>query len=785
MIIFSQELSISGKAVDSQNTPLDIADVTLSIKDSIIRNELTREDGSFTFSDLPQGTYTLQIKQIGVVLYSQDIDLTNDLDLGNIKAIQEKEIQSVVVTGQKKLFERKVDRLVFNVENSIAASGGDAVEALKVTPGIIVDNDKISMIGKSGMSVMVNDRLVQLSEDDLINYLKSIPSDNIKSIEVITAPPAQYEAEGNSGIVNIVLKKAKSNSWNGILNTGYNQGVYGTGNVGGSFNYNKDKLTISLSGNYSNGEKKLTDGSETLYPSQKWDSKSNGKSYTNMLSARGLIDYQITKKWNMGIQYVASYNKPGSSSINRITLSDYTTGAVDSTLITKTHSNAERRLNSVGWFSTIALDTLGRALDIKFDYFNYNNDRNNSFGTNTFNKGQELIENSYYSVANSGGLNINNYSAQIDMKHPLKFINLSYGGKLTFTQTNGDTNYFDTTGGTPLIDLSKSNVFDYTENIQALYVSGNKKFGEKLEMQLGLRLESTQTEGVSQTTGQNTKHNYLEIFPTFHMSYSANDKNKYSLSYNKRISRPDFNSVNPFRFYSGQYYYMEGNPFLKPAISHNLELSYMYKDYLQTGVFFSIEKDNFAQVTFLNDEDHIKEVKRLNYFDSYDIGIGQAYSYNKLGWWQNYNMLVVFYAYSRSQIYPVTPKSMDIFNGRIYTSNTFILNKSKTLSLGFVLSYMPPARSGDLVENGSKTQMDAFFRMMFLDKKLQISLHGNNLFKEYDFNNKGVRNGIEVANKGFYDTRYFRIALSYKFGNSNLKTKQTEESNKDERNRAN
>jgi hypothetical protein len=160
----------------------------------------------------------------------------------SIGNILEKQIQEVEIQAKKKLVERKIDRLVFNVENSISAIGGDALDALKITPGLRVHNDKISMIGKSGMSVMVDDKLIQLSGEDLINYLKTISSDNIKSIEVITTPPAKYDAEGNSGIVNIKLKKTKPNQWSASFKSSYIQSTYPKGSVGGNFNYKKNKF---------------------------------------------------------------------------------------------------------------------------------------------------------------------------------------------------------------------------------------------------------------------------------------------------------------------------------------------------------------------------------------------------------------------------------------------------------------------------------------------------------------------------------------------------------------
>lgn len=202
-----------------------------------------------------------------------------------------------------------MDRLIFNVENSISPPGGDAIDALKVTPSIRVQNDMITMIGKSGMSVMVDDKLIQLSGDDLVNFLKTISSDNIKNIEVITTPPAKYSVEGNSGLVNIKLKKAKKDSWNASINSAYRQATYVTGSIGGNFNYQKNKISIFSNLNYSNGASAPVETSKIYYPNQLWSNNSQRKDFNNSIGGRIGIDYQISKKWIMGIQYLGSNSK--------------------------------------------------------------------------------------------------------------------------------------------------------------------------------------------------------------------------------------------------------------------------------------------------------------------------------------------------------------------------------------------------------------------------------------------------------------------------------------------
>ncbi|OUD36895.1 carboxypeptidase-like regulatory domain-containing protein, partial [Flavobacterium psychrophilum] len=197
--LFSQ-VTISGQIKDKKNKPIEFLEIQLQNNDSIIvKSELTNVDGKFTILT-EKGEYQLIIKQLGKVLQKQKITAKQDTYIGVIQIIEtQQQLEEVIIASKKKLIERKVDRLIFNVENSISASGGDAIDALKITPSIRVQNDKITMIGKSGMSIMIDDKLIQLSGYDLVNFLKTISSDNIKNIEVITTPPAKYSAEGNSG----------------------------------------------------------------------------------------------------------------------------------------------------------------------------------------------------------------------------------------------------------------------------------------------------------------------------------------------------------------------------------------------------------------------------------------------------------------------------------------------------------------------------------------------------------------------------------------------------------
>lgn len=784
--VFSQ-IKISGHIKDGKNNPVEFVEIQLQNKDSIIfKSELTDAEGKFII-EAEKGEYSLLVRQLGVIYHKQKLSIDQDTYIGVIKLNENKQqLQEVVITSKKKLIERKVDRLIFNVENSISAGGGDAVDALKITPGLRVQNDAVSMIGKSNMSVMIDDKLIQLSGDDLINFLKTIPSDNIKSIEVITAPPAKYSAEGNSGLVNIKLKKAKKDSWSASVNSVYRQMTYPAGSLGGTLNYDKNKISMVLNSTCVIGDNQGVEKSKIEYPILLWNSETKGKYIRKSISNRFGLDYQLTKKWSTGIQYIGSNSKPNIIDEDITNLSDKNTNSNNGIIKTQGNSIRKRNLNSINWHSNIALDNLGKSIGIDFDYLNFKSNNNRNYYSSTTNSTQIELPNGFYSANNLTDQKIDNYSLQINIEYPMKWANLNYGSKISYSKTNNEVNYFNTTSGTSIYDPTQSNLFEYKENTQAFYFSGNKKFlNNKLEIQLGLRMENTQTDGNSITLNQITKNNITKFFPTTYLSYTPNENNNFSMNYSKRITRPSFNELNPFRWYSTPYSYSEGNPYLQPSYAHNLEINYSFKDYLYTSIMYSKEIDNFGQVSLLNNNDYIQKVSRLNYFNNYTIGLQQVYVFKKIKWLESQNSFSTYFQHSDSKIYPITPKTNEGYGASITTANTITLNKEKTILTSFEFQHNFPHQSSDIVYNYSTTQLNLSLKMMFLQKNLQITITGNNIFKAYDFNNISTRNGVTATYNGYYDTRYLRFNLLYKFGNSKINVNQRQISNEDEKNRTN
>lgn len=767
---FSQ-IKISGQIKDEKNNPIEFIEVQLQNKDSIIfKSEFTNTYGNFLI-ETEKGEYLLIAKQLGKILHSQKLDANQNLNLGVLQIIiPDNQIQEVKITSKKKLIERKVDRLVFNVENSISAIGGDAIDALKITPRVKVKNDNISMIGKNNMSVMIDDKLILLSGDELINFLKSIPSDNIKNIEVISTPPAKYDTEGNSGLINIKLKKSKLNQWNASLRSSYIQSTYPKGSFGGNFDYQKNKLSLYSNLNYVNGSNAPIETNKIYYPLGLWSEENKRRDFQNSVNGRIGADYKASEKWTIGMQYLGSFSKPKITENSLTSIYNQTNTQINSYINTLSENLVKNNNHSLNINSTVVFDTIGKKMNINLDYFEFKNDNNRIF--NTLN---------LLSANNTNLQDIENYSTKIDFEHPIKWINLSYGGKLSFIKTQNNVDYFDTTTGIPIFDPTQSNEFNYKENIQAIYLNGTKKLNVNWETQLGIRLENTQTEGFSKTLNQKNTNNYAKLFPTFYLTYTPNETNSFSINYNKRINRPSYNRLNPFRWYNNPFSYSEGNPFLQPSFSNNIELNYTLNDNWSNSVYYSHTDNGFEQITIVDNTDNIQKTIAQNYFKTTIIGISESYTYDKLKWLSSTFTFDWNYSKSASLIL-ITNQNLNGSNAYFSTSNDFNLNKKLLFNISYWYNFKG---TSDLDKNNAYSQLDASIKYFGFDKKLQISFNVNDILSTNRPIYTSYTNNIQIDYKNYYDVRLFRLSLVYKFGNKNINVEKKEFGNQEEKERTN
>ncbi|WP_181363970.1 TonB-dependent receptor domain-containing protein [Algibacter marinivivus] len=773
------QVNLKGKITDNSQ-PIVWANVVLtSLNGKIITGGITDDNGNFLLK-AKSGTYNITISFIGYSNLEKEINLNEDLDLGTLILKANNTLDEVVITHKKKLIEQKPDRLIFNVENSVTAIGGDALDAMRIAPGLSVQNNSISLLGRGESRVMINGRLLQLSTEDLISYLNAISASDIKKIEVITSPPSKYEAAGNGGLINIVLKKGKLNSWKNSTALVNNLNTYNFLTLRNSLLYNKNKLSLSLNVNGTKGNSRNTEDFQVFYPNSTWDIDIESKDRLDNLSAQLLMDYDVSDKTTVGIQYLGNSKRPDltDKSISKIFNALNT---LDSLLVNNGMNDAKINSHLVNLHSITKLDTLGKSISFDLDYFTYDSNQNRNFLTNSFLPNNDFL--GINTAANTiSDQKIKNYSIKTDVEHPLDFANLSYGIKISTIENSSDIVFLNTITGTPVLDTNISNRFEYKENNQALYVSGTKKLNEKWDIQLGLRYENTKTEGFSVQLNETNINEYSKLFPSFYLSFNKNDDNNFSLSYGKRIERPRFRDLNPFRSVISSNTFSVGNPFLRPSFIDNFDFKYTYKSKFTTNAFLSIRKDG-SSIIFTSDIDTSTQIAtRENFYEHSNFGITQSALFDNISWLQSQNSITVMGSKTNfTKNIGAKPQNSLMVN--VNSSNKIILNETAKLQLD--ASYNSPFKMG-LFSVGETLSVDLGMSKQFLSKKLQVAILVKDIFNRSSLNNfQSTVNGVKQVYAQNDNNRYIRLSASYSFGNKKINNKRRNFGNEEEIRRTN
>jgi hypothetical protein len=605
-------VKITGEVVGISGKPVEAATVLLTKGDSsAIGRALTGSNGRFALENIKEGNYDLKISMIG---YSsaevKNIRLKPSDTMVTIPKVTLKSssnmLKEVTVVGQKPLIEQKADRTVMNVDALISNTGTNALELLEKTPGVTVDqNGSISLKGKSGVVVLIDDRPTYLSGTELAAYLKSLPSGTITQVELITNPPAKYDAAGNAGIINLKTKKSKINGLNGSVSTTLGKGVYWRNNESINLNYriNQFNFFTNASFNFQDTWRRLelerqyfkADGSLNSVFSSTSLFYPQGRTPTIKLGA----DYYLSDNTTLGIVLNGSYNmrdesRPVSSNLFN------SQGLKDSAI---TATNAEENVfknRSVNLNFNHQYDTAGRAISLNLDYVKYNSAAEQSFLNDIFLRDNTLKSSERIGADLPSIINI--YSAKFDYSLPLKGkAKFEAGLKTSYVSTDNSANYYNYLNNIPSVDYEKTNRFQYKENINAGYLNFNKEF-PRLSVQTGLRLENTHGQGdqLGNAVKQDSsfKKNYTSLFPTAYFSYKLDTAGKRLLnfSYGRRISRPYYQDLNPFIFMLDKFSYFMGNPLLKPEFSNNFELSFNQVNRFTITLMYNYATDVFNEV---------------------------------------------------------------------------------------------------------------------------------------------------------------------------------------------
>jgi iron complex outermembrane receptor protein len=692
----SAQTAVRGKVTvmitNEKNQPVENATVELvKTKDSsLAKAAITDKNGLAEFDNVRLGSYLAKVSFINYATqYSAPLALTADkltIQLpGMVLQPGAAEIKEVVVTGRKPFIQRLSDRLVVNVENSIVSAGSSAMDVLERSPGVAVDqNDVIGLRGKQGVIIMIDGKPTPLTGADLANYLRGLPSSAIERIDIITNPSAKYDAAGNSGIIDIHMKKDQRLGTNGTVTAGYGQGIYPKANAGTTFNYRDKSVNIFGSYNYSyrmNLNHLILD--RNFYTNGVFnggDLKDNyQKTPSNFHAVRAGADFFPDKKNIIG--FVITYNNGTfntNTNNNSIVINDQKQSA--STFQTKAQNNNNNH-NAVGNINyKHSFNTTGKELTADIDYGEYNSGSLSSTATKYYQLNGSALQPDYILNGDQSGKLILR-TGKIDYTNPLaKGAKFETGIKTSYVSSDNDAKFFDLSNGTSVDDANKTNRFFYEEYNNAAYFNISKEY-KKFNFQFGLRGEHTHLKTHQVKGNIYFDSSYFQLFPSAFFNYKIKEDQTIGVSVSRRIDRPGYSQLNPFLFLIDVTTYATGSPSLLPQLTWSYELNYTVKSINFTMAYsHTTDNQNIAIARFKDVFPNIPQADNvtvqipinLSSSDYYGFTVAAPIKVNKR--WNMINNASAYYNHFNGKLGSTTLNNgTPAFDYRV--NNTFTLGK--------------------------------------------------------------------------------------------------------------
>lgn len=773
--------NIRGIVLDENKKSIEFANITLH-KDTIaIATTVTDSLGYFEIMNIKDGNYSIEINYIGYVPDTiSNIMFNNSVkDLGKISLkLSSTSLKEVTVIATKPIYEHKADRIVFNVENSVYAQGSDAMQTLSKAPQVQINNHEIEIAGRGNAAVLINDKLIRLSGEELNQYLKNIPSSDIQKIEVIPNPPSKYDAQG-AALINIVLKKNRKQGYSGSITGSFSQAQYQGGSLGFVFNYTKKKVSFNSSITNVINKDYREEIHLLKYTDQTWSDTTTNPQLYNNLSGRIGLNIDINDKNTLGFNYSGVWNKVFLDKEHIITRVH---NNINDALIQSIKNIADNKRNfyncSFTTYYTLKIDTTGKKLNLGFVLFNSNRNINRNYTNATFNGVDSLLSKPIPQQNTNGIQKSYIYTINVDMEHPVKYGNWQYGAKFTYFNVSSDNKQSVLqTDNTYQLDSTRSNLFSYKEFNEAIYGSFNKSF-KKLELQFGLRLEYTQLKGTLITTGNVNKQQYIRPFPSLMIQYKKSDNHQFYFSVNSRIDRPAFYRLNPFKYYYNQFTYGDGNPTLQPLFRYTFSLNYLLKQNYSFSLYYNYSKNVAGQVTYIENKNiHFRwEADR----QLHNLGITIESNFNIKDRWIP-NLVMDAHIDFLNSAYLFNTNKRKYWGMSLSFNNDFIFDKNNRFS-GNLNCYFTPNGYGQ-TELTMRTYFDLSMGIklqLLKHKQLILAITGENIIKSIGTNGYKINpTGEYFSFTNYYNDRVFTFSIMYRFGNEGLKIKSKQVENID------
>ena len=794
--LFSQVLTaqnqVSGKVLDVSGAPLSYANVLLlnPVDSSLILGNLTDENGIYTL-DVKTGSYLVSISMLGYQdHFSEGFQLENKTGVHSMPNVVLKEdsqmLGEVEIVGRKTLFEQKIDRLVVNVDNSVTAAGGTALEVLERSPGVIVNrqSDALSLIGKDGVVVMINGKQTYQPTSGILQMLDGMSADNIESIELITTPPANFDAEGNAGYINIVLKKSTDLGLNGntTISAGFGEGEVGSANI--SLNYRNKKVNVFSSYGflYKSQLQEFYNYRKVVYEGNTTESEvTTFRDPTQQNhNVRLGVDYEITDKTIIGFLFGAYNNKwtmdamnEGSTQVNNIVTEK----------IELINDERNQWKHAMGNFNLQHKFSADSKLNFDIDYLVYEDENPNNYSTSYFD-GESVLQR--VEDTRSGKFTpINIFVSQIDFEQSIgSQLNFQAGIKGAHSTFTNDVSV-DVLENSEWLNVDQfTNKSDLKESIIAAFSSVDYKPNEQNMFKFGLRYEYTDSQLDTEKEGPVVDRQFGKLFPTVFYSRTINENNSMNFSYNRRITRPTFNDMAPFAIFLDPNTFFFGNAALQPAISDNVKVDYRHKSYLFSAQY-SYEEESISRFQDQVDiSTNQQAFSPINLKNTHVVSGTVALPFYIGKYWEMQNNFILIWTKINSD-YNGEPFGIENTSYNLSTSQTFLLPKNFSIEVSafynsagvFGRSTLDPIRG-----------MGFGAQKKFKNNAGVLRFNVTDLFNSIEFSG-----GTSIPSQGFvtdgrfdFSNRTFKLSYSRSFGNNKLKASRNRgTSSEEERRRVN
>ncbi len=778
--LFSQN-SIEGKIENPKGEAVPFCVLgLLNAKDSsIVKGNVSSENGEFIFEKIPSGNYFIKATSVGYSVYCTtpfSVDSSSKIRLDKIvlnnSAIN---LNEVSVNAVKQTIEFKDGNIVMNVEDSPLSAGNTVFDLLKRLPGVFVDNqNNIFLNGKQNVRILIDGRIQRLSSAQLTSILMSMSAENISKIEIMNDPSVKYDAEGTGGMINILTKKIKITGFSGDISAGVSKGVVYRGGTDGSLNYKGKKFTLFSSAGYGHRDfyrsyyfnKIVTFNGNKTYLNEDGEQTNYQRSFYYRLGADWFVTDKTTigffatggpgstPMWDRGINRVSGYNDVGFN---------YTLFDVN---VTDKWSNPNYNLNFEHKF-----DSLGSVLNAATDYSNFKGTKS-SFSDNGFydvNNNLVLPNNRFKSEHVT---DINILTQNIDYKKYFsKTFNIETGAKATFVNNKNRFQFEKQNPATSnyVLDTLASNNYKYAETIYAGYLSINKQF-KKTGIRLGLRAENTVVDAADLESDFKLKRNYTNLFPNFSIDHNEKN-NSYQFKISRRIFRPGYQDLNPYRSYQDNYSISTGNPYLIPQKNLNFSFTHGFKHTIYTSLTYVRAKDFMLHYDYQIDSTK-ETVTTATNMDGNNYHIwGSVYIQKQIKKWWNLSMNAYTGFMHFQGILNGSNFERPVHDYNIWTNNDFSLPKD--IKLQVTMFYAGPTAYG-VFQNKSKWALDIGLRKNFFKDKLSLNV---TMFDVFYKNVEHLTANFQNMNLDFrnpFDTRRVWVFLRYKFGKIKVQKRQVE-----------